>query len=84
MAALTQGAVATGAADGEAKLAIYGAVVFGLGFIVIAESLLWMLYAVALTALGFGRRGRRFQLVSRRAMAREQGCRWGRRNRFRA
>lgn len=78
MAALTQGVLLRKLAPamGEAKLAIYGAVVFGLGFIVIAESsALWMLYAaVALTALGFGLAAPALSgLVSRRAMAGEQG-----------
>lgn len=78
MAALTQGVLLRKLAPrmGEARLAIYGAAVFGLGFIVIARSsALWMLYvAVGLTALGFGLSGPALSgLVSRRALAREQG-----------
>lgn len=78
MAALTQGLLLRKLAPrmGEAKLAIYGAVAFGVGFIVIAESsALWMLYvAVAFTALGFGLAGPALTgLVSRRALAKEQG-----------
>ena len=78
MAALTQGVLLRKLAPvmGEAKLAIYGAVAFGVGFIVIAvSSALWMLYlAVAFTALGFGLAGPALSgLVSRRAMAQEQG-----------
>ncbi len=78
MAALTQGVLLRKLAPrlGEAKLAIYGAITFGAGFIVLAESrALWMLYvAVGLTALGFGLAGPALSgLVSRRAMAREQG-----------
>jgi len=78
MAALTQGLLLRKLAPrlGEAKLVIYGSVIFGIGFVIIAESsALWMLYlAVGFTALGFGLAGPALTgLISRRAMAKEQG-----------
>lgn len=78
MATLTQGVLLRRLAPrwGEAKLAISGAVVFGVGFLILAASAaVWMLYAsVTFTALGFGLAGPALSgLVSRRAESREQG-----------
>jgi multidrug resistance protein len=78
MATLTQGLLLRKLAPrwGEARLAVWGAIVFGGGFVVLAASgAVWMLYgSVTLTALGFGLAGPALSgLVSRRAEAGEQG-----------
>jgi len=78
VAALTQGVLLRKLAPktGEARLSIYGALIFGAGFLVLAASWsVWMLYlSISLTALGFGLAGPALTgLVSRRALSQEQG-----------
>ncbi len=78
VASLTQGVLLRklAARAGEARLAIFGAVAFGVGFAVLAASwAVWMLYlSVTFTALGYGLAGPALTgLVSRRAQASEQG-----------
>lgn len=78
MATLTQGVLLRKLVPrfGEASLTIWGAVLFGIGFIAVAEAgAVWMLYlSVTFTALGFGLAGPALSgLISRRATSREQG-----------
>ncbi|MBL0159231.1 MAG: hypothetical protein IPP47_19285, partial [Bryobacterales bacterium] len=69
---------------GEANLVIYGAVIFGIGFVIIAESsALWMLlFGGGLHSTGLRLFGRAALtgLISR-AVASRASC-WGRRNRL--